>query len=196
MNPFLSLIIYISLVMSDEKVKVLRELKEAADLFINYERAAELIPETRTNLVYALPDAKSTNDVAGIPGRITAAFGRAFYCMEPAFGASDHMARLVVSAMKYSPELRSAINVRLFGVPEGAYVFDRSKEPEESRKAERGTMQTIVEIAYNELRKVPEVIIDSGDFGKEPGIYVLGTNPVNVVKRVIELYEKHRSSRP
>ncbi|MGC9105482.1 MAG: thiamine-phosphate synthase family protein [Thermoprotei archaeon] len=196
MYPFLSLIIYISLVMSDEKVKVLRDLKEAADLFVGYERAAELIPEIRTNLVYALPNAKTTSEVAGIPGRITAAFGRAFYCMEPAFGASDHMARLVVSAMKYSPELRSAINVRLFGVPEGAYVFDRSKEPEESRKVERGTMQTIVEAAHKDLGRVPEVIVDSGDFGKEPGIYVLGTNPVNVVKRVIELYEKYTNSRP
>ena len=86
-------------------------MKEAAVYFVNYVHAADLIPEIRTNIVYALPEAKSVDEVAGIPGRVTKAFGRAFYCMEPAFGASDHMARLILAAMRYDGELRGAINV-------------------------------------------------------------------------------------
>ena len=178
----------------DERIKVLKELKKAADLFIKYEYAAELIPEIRTNIAYALPDARTVNDVAAIPGRITQAFGKAFYCMEPAFGASDHMARLVLSAMKYDKTLRSAMNVKLFEV-EGAYRFDRSKEPEESREKEGGTMGFIISTAVKETGSVPRIIMDMGDWGKEPGIYVLGSDPAEVVKTTIELYERFKKTK-
>lgn len=178
--------------MDDVRVKVLKQLKEAAVYFVNYVHAADLIPEIRTNIVYALPEAKSVDEVAGIPGRVTKAFGRAFYCMDPAFGASDHMARLILAAMRYDGELRGAINVRLFTIPEGAYVFDRRKEPEESRKKEGGTMQLIIDAAYGELGRVPEVIVDTGDLGKEPGIYVLGRTPLEAVRKVIDIYEGWR----
>ena len=58
-------------------------------------------------------DAKTEEDVAGrIPGRITTAKGKAFACKEPEFGASSHMARMVLNVRKFDMEKRSAIDLK------------------------------------------------------------------------------------
>jgi len=36
------------------------------------------------------------------------------------------------------------------------------------------------------------VIVDTGDLGKEPGIYVLGRTPLEAVRKVIDIYEGWR----
>ena len=60
----------------------------------------------------AKEDAITINDVAGVPGRITTVNGKAKAFMKPDWGASSHMARLILEVMKYDPERRSAINLR------------------------------------------------------------------------------------
>ena len=55
---------------------------------------AALIPEVRVNLVYALPQATTPNEVAAVEGRITAVGGLPRASGMPKLGASDHMARL------------------------------------------------------------------------------------------------------
>ena len=55
-----------------------------------------LMSEVRVNLAYALPGAASTLDVAAVDGRITVVQGLPHASGLPAFGASDHMARLLI----------------------------------------------------------------------------------------------------
>ena len=84
--------------MSDED-EVLGNLVKALELIEGSSSFARLIPEIRTNLVYALPDAEEPSQVAGIKGRITVIDGRAKASGPPGFGASSHLARLVVTLM-------------------------------------------------------------------------------------------------
>jgi hydroxymethylpyrimidine/phosphomethylpyrimidine kinase len=65
---------------------------------------------------------------------------------------------------------------------------DRRKEPEEVKKREGATMQWIMEEAYRQTGgKTPDLIVDLGDWGKEPMITVLGRGPREVVEKVLRL---------
>ncbi|BBG24666.1 thiamine-phosphate synthase family protein [Sulfuracidifex tepidarius] len=182
--------------MEASRQEVLRRLKEAADLFISNPRSSLLIPEIRTNLGYAIPEARNVEDVAAIPGRITCAFGKSFYCMPPQFGASDHIARVILTAMKHDQAVRSAIDLRyeesiVKSLPsEELCVFNRNVETEESRSVERHTMNLMVDFCYKLWDgKSHKFIIDEGDVGKEKTLFVLGKDPVDVVKISLSLLD-------
>ncbi len=83
-------------------------IEDNADLIGNY------IPEVQSNLGYALPAfyARDLNDVAAIPGRIVRYMGKARPSGPPTFGASSHVANYILTAMKYDPEVRSAMNIK------------------------------------------------------------------------------------
>ncbi|PVU74007.1 phosphomethylpyrimidine kinase [Acidianus hospitalis] len=177
----------------EERDEVLLKLKEAVDLFVNTPGTHLLIPEIRTNIGYAIKGAKNVNDVAAIPGRISAAFNRAIYCMPPAFGASDHVARVILTAMSHDENMRSVINLKFYEEIvknlSDVFIFNRKEEPEESREKERHTMNFMVDLAYSRLGRIPRYIVDLGDYGKEPSIFILGKEPIEVVKEAINLLQ-------
>lgn len=176
-----------------EREYVLKRLKEAADIFVSNERAYLLVPEIRTNIGYAVSNAANVNDVAAIPGRLTVAFKKVIYCMLPAFGASDHVARIILTVMKYDKNLRSAINLKYYTeviekLPsQDICIFNRSSEPKEVKYREHSTMNFMVESCFRKLSKVPTYIVDLGDFGKEPSLFILDKDPVIVVNKSLEL---------
>ncbi|BDC00210.1 thiamine-phosphate synthase family protein [Saccharolobus caldissimus] len=177
----------------NERDYVLKKLKEAVDLFVTNDKAYLLIPEIRTNIGYAISDAKSVEDVAAIPGRLTVAFNRVIYCMLPAFGASDHVARVILTAMKYDKSMRSAMNLKYYREivenldQSNIYIFDRSLEPKTVKDKERSSMNFMVENSFRKLGKIPNYIVDLGDYGKEPSIFVLDKDPIQVVNRSLAL---------
>lgn len=177
----------------DERQEVLIKLKQAVDVFISNERSYLLIPEIRTNIGYALSNANTVDDVAAIPGRLTVAFNRVIYCLPPAFGASDHVARVILTAMKYDKEKRSVINIKYYdeivkNLPsDNTFLFNRKEEPEESRKREGHTMNYMMELAYKKLGKIPNYVVDLGEHGKEPTIFVVDVDPFTVIKKTLEL---------
>ncbi|MEM4046898.1 MAG: thiamine-phosphate synthase family protein [Metallosphaera sp.] len=175
--------------MIEERAQVLRDLEEAVKRFVSNNKSYLLIPEIRTNVGYALVNAQDTYDVAAIPGRLTVAFNKVIYCLPPAFGASDHIARVILTSMKFDPNIRSAMNLALypqfFGL--NPYVFDRTTEPAERKRLEKKTMNFMIEKAFSDLGRIPEFIIDKGDLGKEPGLFVLGKTPQEVVNKALQL---------
>ena len=60
----------------------------------------------------ARKNAQTLKDVAGIPGRVTIVNGMPKAVARPDYGVSSHMARLVISIMKYDPDKRSALNIK------------------------------------------------------------------------------------
>jgi hydroxymethylpyrimidine kinase/phosphomethylpyrimidine kinase len=182
-----------------ERWRAVEEMNEALRLIEeNAEKFARAIPEVQSNLGYVidLRYARDSGDVAAVPGRIVNYMGRAKPSGPPVFGASDHVARKILAAASRDPGVRSAMNIKLdpavlerakaLGMSV-AYV-DRRKEPEEVKKREGATMQWIMEEAYRQTgRKTPDLIVDVGDWGKEPMITVLGRSPREVVEKVLKL---------
>lgn len=154
---------------------------------------ALLIPEVRTNLVMSKISPDSMEDVVGVPGRITVVHGKPKTCANPDYGVSSHMARLILSIMKYDPDKRSAMNMKydplLVEICQklGLVVsyYDRKDEPSELRDEEGGTIPWGVETAVERVDRVPDVIYHTGGWGKEPSIVIIGENAVEVVKTAI-----------
>ncbi|MGC9516822.1 MAG: thiamine-phosphate synthase family protein [Methanomicrobiales archaeon] len=171
----------------------IENVKSAVEILEKSEDFADLIPEVRSNIVMAKKDAHTIEDVVGIPGRITRVNNKPKVFTKPEYGASSHMARLVLSMMKYYPSKRSALNFRYdkklidictkLGL--NISYYDRSQEPEDIRKVEGGTIPWGVKSAIERIGKVPDVIYHTGDWGKEPSIVLIGENAIEVAKTAV-----------
>ena len=102
---------YAQVLQWKERERVLKDLREAVHR-LAHQPVGELIPEVRANLGYALPGALDHEDVAAIPGRISQVEESLLICREPIFGASRHIAGVILAAMRFDSEMRSAMNIR------------------------------------------------------------------------------------
>jgi len=162
-----------------------------------------LVPEVRSNLVMAKKGALDINDVAGIPGRITVLNGLPKASAEPDYGASSHMARMVLNIMKYDPGKRSALNMRyhrrLVDICQklGLLVssYNRNKEPIEVQNKEGSTIPWGVKVAVEKIGAVPDVIYHTGSWGKEPMLVLLGTTALDVAKMAVCLSKLYNTDK-
>ena len=155
----------------------------------------ELVPEVQSNLGYALPFAETQQDVAAFPGRLVRVGEGIVSVRDPAFGASRHVGSIIVTAMGHDPEVRSAMNIRFsegliqkceaLGWRIGS--FDRREEPDHIKQQEGSSLEWGTEQVLSQDTKVPDIIFDRGDIGKEPMIRILGRNPDEVVDKVLAL---------
>ena len=177
-----------------EKYEVIRRLKEAFHL-LRRENIVGLLPEVQSNLGYALPWALGFEDVAAFPGRFVRAAGELTKVADPDFGASRHIAQIILTAMGHDPEMRSAMNVRYDkGVLRRARKaglsvrdFNRRDEPPAVKRKEGSSLSWGVQAVLKRSRQTPDIIFDRGDVGKEPMIRVLGRDPEEVTKKVLRL---------
>jgi hydroxymethylpyrimidine kinase / phosphomethylpyrimidine kinase / thiamine-phosphate diphosphorylase len=178
------------LVESNEQFLVWLQLKTVIDIMISV-LPSEYIPEVGMNFAYALPNAKTPNDVCAIDGRITKHKGRFSLCGTLDFGASKHVASIVLAAMSYDATMRSAVNIRYsqktvdlckkIGFTLGS--FNRKNEPLNTTS----TMEWGTKYVITEHGRLPDVIYDTGSVGKEPMIRVLGKNPEEVLLKIQKL---------
>ncbi|MEO3994037.1 MAG: bifunctional hydroxymethylpyrimidine kinase/phosphomethylpyrimidine kinase [Desulfurococcaceae archaeon TW002] len=182
-----------------QKYSTLLSIEEALEkLLRNSEKVREAVPEVGMNLVESIPAhyVRNPNDVAGIMGRIVR-YGSSIKAVGPVrFGASSHLARLVIEVLKRNPDVRAAINLRydekyVKKATELGYLVvrvDRLKEPEESKKVEGSSLKWIVGEALKQYgEKVPDIIYDTGDVGKEAMIRILGKNATEVVEKLLRI---------
>jgi hydroxymethylpyrimidine/phosphomethylpyrimidine kinase len=179
-----------------ERYPIIQELKKAIDV-LKKERVGHLIPEVSSNLGCALPYAEGAEDVAAFPGRITRYKDSVLTFSGPEFGASQHIAGIILTVMKFDPEYCSAMNIRYS--PEtvsqlrkcGFLVgyFNRRLEPKKVKTKEGSSLEWGVGEVLREMGRVPDVIYDEGDVGKEPMIRVLGRSPLEVVKKILKPFK-------
>ena len=177
-----------------ERFDVLVALEEAWQL-LSSKKCADLVPEVQMNICYGLPCAQDIEDCAAFPGRLVKYKDGVARISGPWFGASSHMARTVLTAIRYNPKKRCAMNIKLrvefieraeeLGYKVGS--FSREDEPETLKHKEGSTISWGVSKVIEEMKLVPDVIYDVGDFGKEPMIRVIGDNPVEVVKKALKI---------
>jgi hydroxymethylpyrimidine kinase/phosphomethylpyrimidine kinase len=174
------------------KADMLREL-EAAGAELERTLTPDLIPEVGTNIAYAVLGALDASEIAAFDGRIVRVGSRALKVGCPRFGASKHVARIVLAASSRDPDIRTAMNVkyseqnlaacRKAGL--SASTFDRSEEPEGVSSMTWG-----VHRAIDRFGGVPDVIFDLGGIGKEPMIRFLGESPADVLGKFKRSFSK------
>lgn len=182
------------------RYKVLKSVERGMRLLLSSPDVERLTPEVGMNLAEATPYAEDIFDVAAILGRLRATGKGLAAALSLDFGASSHLARYILTATKYDPNIRAAINIRfsekfievLESMGLTVSYYDRREEPEEVKKKEGMTIPWGVEQAVKRIGRLPRVIYHRGDWGKEPMIVILGENAEEVARIVLELAEKIR----
>jgi len=177
-----------------ERYRVIQELRKAFEV-LKEEKVGHLIPEVSSNLGYALPQAQGIEDVAAFPGRIVRFKDAVATHCDPEFGASQHVANIILTVIKYHPEYCSAMNIRYSKENvaqlkrKGFLVghFDRRLEPKRVKEKEGSSLEWGVGEVLRKMKQVPDFVYDEGDVGKEPMIRVLGRNPNEVVRKILEI---------
>jgi len=181
-----------------EKYEALILIEKAVEMLEATPEVALLIPETQSNIGMALSYSKSIMDVAAIPGRIVKLNGKVKASAYPHFGASKHIANIIITVMKENPEFKSAMNIKYskkiielcknLGLKISFY--DRRMEPPEIKEKEGLTTIWGTKEAIKKAGGVPDVIYHEGDYGKEPMVIILGKDPIEVAQKVIQLARK------
>jgi hydroxymethylpyrimidine kinase/phosphomethylpyrimidine kinase len=176
-----------------ERYRVIQELKKAVEM-LKGKRIGHLIPEVSSNLGYALPFVEGIDDVAAFPGRIVRFKDSVITHSDPEFGASQHIANIILAVMKFDPNYCSAMNIRysrenVMQIKRKGFVvsgFDRRLEPKRVKEKEGSSLEWGVGEVLKKMKRVPDFIYDEGDVGKEPMIRVLGRNPYEVVNKIMK----------
>lgn len=175
--------------------EILEELAGFATRIQAAPNMEKLIPEVRMNVALALPWAETPKDAAGFSGRISVSVeGKVMVPGRPAFGASSHIAKVVLAARRLNPEIDCAANVRMNGrileaLGRTGFIqawFDRADEPadlkaREGSSLEWGTFKALSE--HPEPAKVVAVC-DHGEKGKEPMIRILARSMDELFERL------------
>jgi predicted fused transcriptional regulator/phosphomethylpyrimidine kinase/predicted transcriptional regulator len=144
---------------------------------------AGLLPNVGSNLVACVPGASTIDDVAAVPGRIVDVKGRATGAGDPEFGVSEHVAGVLLAAREAGSDAKAAINVRYD--PEIVAALESMGQETVEFPAEADTAEAVREsIAAN-----PDATVayQTGGFGVEPNVYVLGPDPEALARTIREL---------
>jgi hydroxymethylpyrimidine/phosphomethylpyrimidine kinase len=182
-----------------EKYPVLEALKTSLAR-LEATTVGDLVPEVQSNLGYALPFAETHQDVAAFPGRLVRLGKRIASLSGPAFGASRHIATIILTTMRHDPDFRSAMNIRFSdkliqqckSLGWKVCSFDRGDEPETVKQQEGSSLEWGTERVLSNETRIPDIIFDRGDVGKEPMIRVLGRDPEEVVEKVLKLAQSSK----
>lgn len=171
-----------------ERYEVMERLHESINLLEGIHKAGLFVPRCRTNFGYALSYARGREDVVTVPGGIVRYHDRMKAASHPEFGVSEHIADVVLQAMKFDKKRRSAMNLkhskeflskaRELGM--SIFYFDEKKKLEGTKDE---NMRWDIEPAIKLIGKVPDLIEDLEGSGKEPMIILLGESPEEVVEK-------------
>ncbi len=171
------------LIKDRARVGVLEDLERAGEALSALEGLARLIPEARLNLALALPFADGPEEVAAFSGRVTCTEqGRVLVAGGPRFGASTHLARVLLSARRVLPGLTCVANIRhdaeILRAARACKLeeawFDRAEEPRHAKEMEGSTLDWGT---YQALDSHPhpgrvDMVCDRGGPGQEPMIRI------------------------
>ncbi len=190
--------------MSKAREAVLGNLVSAVNILQKHREFAALVPEVRVNLVYALPGAKTPRDVAAVEGRITVVRGLPYASGMPAFGASDHMARLILEVRKYDAGVNAGINfkcdrevievVREYCAEEGLLFggIDRTREPAAVAEKDGSSMPWKIQQLVTSYGAVPRLFYEGEGWGKEPLFVAIGKDAVEVAIIAVAIAQRYQ----
>ena len=171
--------------MDNDRYYVMGQMVEAVALLTASPNTHTLLPEIRSNLVMATRDAITPEDIAGIPGRLTAVFGRITAPAYPTWGASKYTALILLDVRKIKPEIRAAMEIKY-----DPKLVDRIQSHGISiahlEIREGDTLDSILKRCMHE-GILPDLFYTEGGFAREGAIIITGIDAVAVAKLVVQI---------
>ena len=192
---------------STEDIEMFGRMMIAVDILESSQEFARMIPEVRSNMVYAKTGARDPRDVLAIDGRITVVSGMHRASGRPRYGVSSHMARLLLELRKVDPSMRAGIDFA--NTPElsewlseycsrkgwAFAMINRADEPEEVRAQEGASMPwkaaAVIRAAGG---KVPKIFYENGAVGKEPVSVIVGPEPISIARELTEIAREYKGA--
>lgn len=183
---------FVQLYIDSDRWRTLQNVSEAVERIERLHRVVPYIPEVGMQVAMAIKYAEGLSDVAAVEGRIFNVKGSPKPMGRVWFGASKHLANVVLTAKKYDDSIRAAVNLHyspelLKALRKAGFTissFNRAFEPIEVKLKEGTTLSWGVEEAIKAFGGVPDVIYDLGEVGKEPMIRVLGQTAIEVINKI------------
>ena len=138
-----------------------------------------VLPKVGLNIAACLNSATSPSEVAAVPGKITSVEGELRTHSKPQFGSSNHLAKLLLDAKKNDSSKSAIINIRPPGDHEGTDIDAVQEACNQLNWELADAIRGGIEDSGSQI----DVILDIGDFGWEPSLYVLAGSPLEVVDR-------------
>lgn len=159
------------------------------------------IPEVGCNIGFALSNARTRKDICAIDGRIVRTLTGPHHSGQLRFGASKHIASIILATMQKYPTIRSAMNIKytpslLSFCKKAEYTISSFHRDEEPKHA-LSTMDWGTATALSTVDILPDIIYDIGGMGKEPMIRILGTDPNDVMiklEKIVDVAKNERTS--
>jgi len=179
---------------SRERLDLLRRVTAAVKI-LKENKIGSLIPEVQSNIGVGLKMAADNGDVVAFPSRIIKR-GREILVPTPAeFGASRHVAHIVLTVMQFDPAKRAVMNIKYTDallkicrrLKFKIASFSRADEPPHVRTREGSSLEWGTAKAIRDYGKVPDIIYDLGGMGKEEMIRVIAEDVESLVDKVLRI---------
>jgi thiamine-phosphate diphosphorylase len=171
--------------MENDRYYVMGQMVEAVALLTDSLKVHTLLPEIRSNLVMATKDASIPKDIAGIPGRLTAVFGRITAPAYPAWGASKYTALILLELRKIKPEIRAAMEIKYD--PKLVHLIQSHNISIAHLEIQPGdTLDIILKRCVHE-GVLPDAFYTEGGFAREGAIIITGEDAVDVARLVVQI---------
>lgn len=174
-----------------ERAQILARLEKAVRMIEEARYFVNVMPQVAVNIVESVRDAKTLEDVAGVPGRIVALRDRPKAVSKPEFGGSRHLARVLLTVKKYSPHLNSVINLKFDELVEKTVRSLGLKYSEAKKNIIPGkdVEDAVIESVSEEFKKTQllDVVFDRGGQGLEPITYVFGEDSLKVAEKALKI---------
>jgi len=132
-------------------------------------------PAIGMNVAACTNDAIDIQDVAAFPGRLWIINDQIRYMSMPEFGASIHLAGVLLKARNLGSNATAIMNLAL---------------PKKAIKKLKKACVKLELVSASAPKSIPDnsskdahILIDEGDFGWVPTLYVLGSNPIELIDR-------------
>jgi hydroxymethylpyrimidine kinase / phosphomethylpyrimidine kinase / thiamine-phosphate diphosphorylase len=162
---------------------------------------AALIPEVQSNLGLALPHATMLQEVAAWEGRIVRVGGDICPVGSPRFGASRHVATIILAALRVDGQCRSAMNIRygedilqacraanLRLAPLSSWHKPIATPGREAPSGASGMPEAGLGVGG-----VPDISYECGTVGQEAMVWVHGQDALEVSRKVL-MIRRHLAS--
>ncbi len=164
---------------------VLDEVDKVASIIVEV-LPIDFVPKNGINIAYATPKAKGPEDIAAIKGRIVIRRDKLKKKGPAKFGTAEHLSFVILSAMKYDPDMRCVMSLKHSSdtedlMEELGFVmgqFDRKRN---------NTIEDLVNDVIKNIGRVPDAITDPYD-KKEKLIRVFGKDPMDVLKKIESVF--------
>jgi hydroxymethylpyrimidine/phosphomethylpyrimidine kinase len=186
-----------NLYKAEERLDLLNRVATAIES-LKEMRIGHLIPEVQSNMGVGITGARGPGDVIAFPGRIVRLGEDIVTVSHPRFGGSQHVAKIVLTIMRYEPTRRAVMNIKMTSSILNACrqlkfkmaSFRREDEPSEVKQMEGSSLEWGTDHAIRKNGSVPDIIYDLGGQGKEEMIRVLADDVESLVEKIGKIHRK------